>query len=240
MFSFRKKKKESPAGPWCAAVVPAAGSSSRMGRGDKVLLPLGGQPVLARTLRALEDSPAIMEIVVVTKEDLLVAVSDLCRQYGFQKVTTVLVGGKTRTESVMRGLSAVSSRATLVAVHDGARPLVTPEVIAAAVSRAAQCGAACPAIPVKDTVKQVSGGSVAATLDRDSLRAVQTPQVFDRDLLQAALQKAAEENAVLTDDCAAVERLGAAVALTPGDERNLKITTPLDLAVAEAILSQEV
>lgn len=239
MFFFRKKKKD-PAGPWCAAVVAAAGSSARMGYRDKVLLPLAGQPVLAHTLRALNDSPYIMEIIVVTKKELLVEVSTLCRDYGFRKVTTVLIGGESRTESVLRGLSAVSKRAKLVAVHDGARPLVSQEVIAAAVSRAAQCGAACPAVPVKDTVKQAASGFASATLDRDSLRAVQTPQVFDADLLRAALQRAVSDGAELTDDCAAVERLGGTVALTDGDERNLKITTPLDLAVAEAILSQEV
>lgn len=241
MFFFRKKKKkELPAAPRCAAVVAAAGSSSRMGYRDKVLLPLAGRPVLAHTLRTFNDCPYISQIVVVAKKELLVEISTLCRDYGFQKVTTVLIGGGSRTESVLRGLSAVSKDAKLVAVHDGARPLVSQEVIQAAVLRAAQCGAACPAVPLKDTIKSHDGDLVSATLDRDSLRAVQTPQVFDADLLRAALQKAVDDGAELTDDCAAVERLGGTVALTPGDERNIKITTPLDLAVAEAILTQEV
>ena len=127
--------------------------------------------------------------------------------------------------------------AELLAVQDGARPLVTPDLIDAVAEQAAQRGAAAPAVPVKDTIKAVrSDGTVAETLDRSVLRAVQTPQIFQRDLLKAALQAAIEGNIPVTDDCSAVERMGKRVYLVEGDEENLKITTPVDLILAEAIL----
>lgn len=223
----------------CAAVVPAAGSSSRMAGRDKILLPLGEQPVLAHTIRALELCPLITEIVIVTRRDLIVPIGQLCRDCGFTKVTKVVPGGETRTHSVLHGVQEVSADAELIAIHDGARPLVSQEVLEAAITRAAQCGAAAPAVPVKDTVKRARDGVVEATLDRAELFAVQTPQVFQVDLIRTALARALEEGAELTDDCAAVERLGIGVALTRGDYRNLKLTTPEDLAVAEALLEWE-
>jgi 2-C-methyl-D-erythritol 4-phosphate cytidylyltransferase len=125
----------------------------------------------------------------------------------------------------------------LLAVQDGARPLVTTEVIERVIGAAIRCGAAAPAVPVKDTVKEVrDGGAVERTVDRSSLRAVQTPQVFDASLLKAALQDAVENRVPITDDCSAVERLGKVVFLVEGDEENLKITTPVDMIFAEAIL----
>ncbi len=238
MLFFRKKRKGGCAGPYCACVVAAAGSSRRMEGADKLLADLGGQPVLLRTLRALQDSPCIQEILVVTRSELLVTIGDLCQQNGLTKVTQVLLGGESRLESVYKGVSQVSAKAKLIAVHDGARPLVSQAVIADAVAGAQRFPAAAPAVPVKDTVKSVEGDLVTGTPDRAALRLIQTPQVFDADLLKAALQKAVEDGAEVTDDCAAVERLGAAVLLTQGEERNLKITTPADLAVAEALLAQ--
>ncbi len=233
-FLDRKRETEID----CAAVVPAAGSSSRMGGEDKLLLPLGEMPVLVHTLRALDNCPYIQEIVVVTREDLIVPVGRLCKDCAFAKVTKVIVGGETRAHSVLAGIRELGLRHDLIAIHDGARPLVTPEVLEAAVRTAAQCGAAAPAVPVKDTVKRAPGGVVEATLDRTELRAVQTPQVFEAGLIKAALTKALEEGVSLTDDCAAVERLGMSVTLTEGDYANLKITTPEDLAVAEALLAR--
>ena len=232
-FFGRERKEESIR---CGAVVPAAGSSSRMGQ-DKLLLPLDRTPVILRTLRALEDCPHIAEIVVVTREDLIVPISGLCREAGLTKVAKVVRGGKTRTESVLAGLGELSPDAELAAIHDGARPLVSQAVLEAVIHRAAERGAAAPAVPVKDTVKRARDGLVAATLDRAELRAVQTPQVFQTDLIKTALARALAEGAELTDDCAAVERLGIGVALTEGDYCNLKLTTPEDLAVAEALLA---
>ena len=230
---FRRRREEEMR---CSAVVPAAGSSTRMGQ-DKLLLPLGEQPVLLHTLRALELCPYITEIVVVTREELIVPIGQLCRDAALEKVRKVIVGGATRSHSVLAGLGELSPDAELAAIHDGARPLVSQVVLEAVIRRAAECGAAAPAVPVKDTVKRARDGLVAATLDRAELRAVQTPQVFQTDLIKAALARALAEGAELTDDCAAVERLGIGVALTEGDYCNLKLTTPEDLAVAEALLA---
>ena len=232
----RLRRKGEPQGPRCAAVVPAAGSSRRMGGQDKILLPLDDIPVLMHTLRALSASERIQEIVVVTREDLIVPVGQLCRDCALDKVTKVLVGGATRADSVLIGVEEVSGRAELIAVHDGARPLVTVEVIDAAIRKAAECGAAAPAVPVKDTVKRALDGVVVETPDRTQLFAVQTPQVFDSDLLLGALRRAVEDGAAITDDCGAVERIGMKVCLTEGSYENIKITTPADMLMAEAIL----
>ena len=229
---FRRRREELR----CSAVVPAAGSSTRMGK-DKLLLPLGEQPVLLHTLRALDACPYITEIVVVTREELIVPIGQLCRDAALEKVRKVIVGGATRSHSVLAGLGELSPDAELAAIHDGARPLVSQAVLEAVIRRASECGAAAPAVPVKDTIKRARDGLVTATLDRAELRAVQTPQVFQVDLIKTALQKALEDGAELTDDCAAVERLGIGVALTEGDYCNLKLTTPEDLAVAEALLA---
>lgn len=220
----------------CGAVVPAAGSSTRMGQ-DKVLLPLDGVPVILRTLQALDVCPLIDEIVVVTREDLIVPISGLCKDAALSKVRRVVRGGDTRTQSVLAGVEELSRSVELVAIHDGARPLVTPQVLEEVIRRAEGCGAAAPAVPLKDTVKVARDGLVESTPDRSALYAVQTPQVFQRDLIGAALRKALEDGAPLTDDCSAVERLGVAVALTKGDYCNLKLTTPEDVAVAEALMA---
>lgn len=220
----------------CGAVVPAAGSSTRMGQ-DKLLLPLDGVPVILRTLQALEACPLIDEIVVVTREDLIVPISGLCRDAALSKVRKVVRGGDTRTRSVLAGVEELSRSVDLVAIHDGARPLVTQGLLDEVIRRAAGCGAAAPAVPVKDTVKVVRDGLVESTPDRSALCAVQTPQVFQRDLIRVALTRGLEDGAQLTDDCSAVERLGVAVALTKGDYCNLKLTTPEDVAVAEALMA---
>ncbi len=230
------KKRQEDHRPRCAAVVPAAGTATRMEGQDKLLSLLGDWPVLVHTLRALEASALIDEIVVVTRADLIVLVGQLCKDYAISKVSKVIVGGDSRTRSVLAGILEVTPGTELIAIHDGARPLVTAEVIDAAILRAAQCAAAAPAVAIKDTVKKANGGVVERTLERESLFAVQTPQVFDVDLILAALKKAEEDGAILTDDCAAVERLGKEVALTEGSYENLKITTPIDLTLAEAIL----
>lgn len=236
MFPFLKKMREKSR-PRCAALVAAAGSSSRMGGTDKMMELLDGIPVLARTLMALQAAEMVDEIIVATREEALVEISHLCRTYGVTKCTKVVRGGQTRVHSVFLAALEASPDTKLLAVQDGARPLVTPEVIDRVIAAAARCGAAAPAVPVKDTVKTVrSDGAVEQTLDRSSLRAVQTPQVFEAAVLKAALQSALEENAPVTDDCSAVERLGKVVFLVEGDEENLKITTPTDLVLAEAIL----
>ncbi len=220
----------------CGAVIVAAGTASRMGGIDKVMAPLGGEPMIVRTVRAFQNCGAIAEIVVVTREDLILPITSACR--GMDKVKAVVAGGASRQESVARGLSALSRQMKLAAVHDGARPLVSDAVIDRTVRAAHSYGAAAPAVPVKDTVKVVKGGLVMATPDRNALRAVQTPQVFDYDLLRGALEKAEKDKAAVTDDCSAVERLGMSVKIVEGEERNLKITTPLDLKIAALLLEE--
>lgn len=235
---FRRRSAKLVPTPRCACVVAAAGSSSRMGGMDKLFAPIDGIPVLVRTLQALSASPYINEITVVTRRESLLEVGALCRGACLPKITQVIVGGESRLESVYKGVNQLSEKVKLIAVHDAARCLVPRKVIDSAVLIAARCNAAVPAVEVKDTIKEYDGEFVTATPDRAALRAVQTPQVFRAELLRAALQKAMEENWEITDDSSAVERLGATVALTPGDERNIKITTPIDLAVAEAILRE--
>ena len=222
---------------YCGAVIVAAGSASRMGGIDKVMASLGGEPMILRTVRAFEDCEAVKEIVIVTREDLMGPIAELCS--GFTKIRSVVQGGSSRQESVKLGLLAFSKEVRLAAVHDGARPLVSGELIDKVIRAAHSYGAAAPAIPVKDTIKVFEGGFIAATPDRATLRAVQTPQVMDRDLLLGALEKAEQEGTALTDDCSAVEHIGMRVRLVEGEERNLKVTTPLDLKIAELLLEEK-
>lgn len=233
---FQKKKSAVT----CSAVVVAAGSARRMEGVDKVLAFLGELPVLVHTLYAFQDCPACSEVVVVTREDLLVEVSRLCRLYDLNKVTKVVVGGAERIHSVWAGLQEVRPDAELIAIHDGARPLVSQEVLEAVVARAGVTGAAAPAVPVTDTIKRGEEGLALETVDRSSLWAVQTPQVFEAGLIRAAIKKAVDDGENLTDDCAAVERLGMKVSLTTGSRENIKITTPFDLLMGEAILEARV
>ena len=220
----------------CGAVIVAAGSASRMGGIDKVMAPLKGEPMICHTVRTFQSCDAVKEIVIVTREDLIVPISDLCRQ--FPKVKAVVVGGKNRTESVSMGLAALSDKVKLAAIHDGARPLVSWQLIDLVVRMAHNYGAAAPAVPVKDTIKVVEGGLAKETPDRSKLRAVQTPQVFDFDLIRGALKKAKLDGAELTDDCSAVERMNMTVRIIEGEETNIKVTTPMDLKLAELLMEE--
>ena len=222
---------------YCGAVIVAAGNASRMGGIDKVMAPLQGEPMLVRTVRTFQESDVIREIVIVTRKDLLAQVKALCA--GFDKVKTVVEGGADRTASVAAGLDALSRKVALAAIHDGARPLISLEVIERTVRAANTYSAAAPAIPVKDTIKTVQGGIVTETPDRSKLQAVQTPQVFDLDLLLGALKNAEDKKLSLTDDCSAVETMGMSVKIVEGDERNIKVTTPLDLKIAQMFLEED-
>ena len=233
------KRKKKPALPAVCAVIVAAGSSRRMGGENKLLLPLDDAPVLAHTLSAFEKCAAIRDIVLVCREQDILPYSDLARAFGISKLRTVTRGGDSRTASVLAGITAAPEDTGLVAVHDGARPLVSEAVITEAVYAAAEYGAAAPVVPVKDSIKRIEDGSIAADVPRDTLAAVQTPQVFDRALLTRALETAARDNRSFTDDCAAVEAMGQAVRATHGSYENIKITTPEDILVAEAFLHRE-
>lgn len=222
---------------YCGAVIVAAGTASRMEGIDKVMAPLGAEPMIVRTVRAFQNCDAVKEIVIVTREDLITKITSLCGK--FDKVRSVVTGGKDRAESVKNGLNMLSDEVKLAAVQDGARPLVSEAVIDRTIRAAHTYGAAAPAIPMKDTVKVVEGGIVTTTPDRNTLQAIQTPQVFDIDLLRGALQKAQNDGAAITDDCSAVERTGFRVKIVEGDERNIKVTTPMDLKIAEMLLEAD-
>ena len=225
-----------PARPFCTTVVVAAGQSRRMGK-DKLLLPLGEGTVLEHTLRAVDASERTDEIILVTREDLLVPLAELCKGCALQKPVKVIRGGETRTESVMAGALEADPRAELIAVHDGARPLITPELFDAVVESAGVTGASAPAVPVTDTIKVADeNGIVRSTPERRTLFAVQTPQVFQAELLKAALQSALTCGAEITDDCSGVERLAKQGQLASGEGENIKIPRPMDLPMAEAIL----
>lgn len=221
---------------YCGAVIVAAGSATRMGGIDKTFAELGGEPVLLRAVRAFADCDCIKEIVVVVRQERLMDAADLCEH--IPKVVAVVPGGEDRPASVRNGLDAFTKKVQLAAIHDGARPLITMEVIDRTVRAAHTYGAAAPGVPVKDTIKLVHSSLVTQTPDRSLLQAIQTPQVFDADLLKGALQKAKADKAKITDDCSAVERLGMSVKIVEGDERNIKITTPLDLKLAEMLLEE--
>ena len=200
---------------------------------DKLAAPFCGNTVIGTALRALQASPDIDEIVLVVREGgeqpILAAAS------GCDKVTRIVHGGSTRTESAWNGVVACDPKAGIILIHDGARPLVTKEVIRNAVQGARDHGAAVPAIPVTDTIKVGGRGFVEDTPDRSTLFAAQTPQAFQAELIKAALRDAQDKKLTLTDDCAAVERLGMRVKLVEGDPRNRKVTIPADLPVMEAL-----
>ena len=231
---FHKKKKE--AHPFCSAIVAAAGSSRRMEGENKLLLPLDGIPVLARTLMALNGAELVDEIVVAVREEDLLPTGDLCRIYGVSKPVKIVRGGETRLASVLAASLECREDAAFLAVHDGARPLADPALIDRVVALAHRTNAAAPAVPVKDTIKVIRDNVVVSTPPREELRAIQTPQVFDAQLLRAALQAAAASGVEVTDDCSAVERLGKEVYLTEGSYENIKITPPEDLLLAEGLL----
>lgn len=222
----------------CGAVIVAAGNATRMGGIDKVMASIDGEPMIVRTVRAFQQCDVIRQIVIVTRQELIEPVMELCGK--FDKVRAVVVGGADRPESVRAGLQALSKDMKMVAVHDGARPFVSWQVIDRTVRAAHTYAAAAPGVPVKDTIKIVQGGVVRSTPERKNLYAIQTPQVFDTALLNVALKKATLDKAEITDDCSAVERLGMSVKIVEGDERNIKITTPLDLQLAQLIAKETI
>ena len=235
MFSFLRRIKDANR-PRCAALVAAAGASSRMGGVNKLLEPLDGVPVLVRTLVSFQLAEEVDEIVVAAREEDLLPVGDLCKIYGITKPVKIVRGGESRQESVYLASLECREDAAFLAVHDGARPLASPALIDAVISLAYRTNAAAPAVPVKDTIKVVRDGKVEATPPRDSLRAIQTPQAFDAALLRGALQSARDTGVEVTDECSAVELLGKEIYLTEGAYENIKITTPEDLLLAAELL----
>lgn len=223
--------------PFCSVVVAAGGSSARMEGQNKLLLELNGMPVLAHTLTALNKCREISEIIVVTRESDMAVVAQLCVTHKVTKLSKIILGGQTRLASVYNGVQHVSPASKLIAVHDGARPFVTEQMVTMTVETALKYFAAAPAVPVTSTIKQVKNGMVLKTIDRENLFEVQTPQVFIAELLKGALQNAIEKSLYITDDCMALEAIGCTVKLTEGSKENLKLTTVTDVAYAEAILT---
>ncbi len=217
-------------------MVAAAGNSTRMGCAKQHIL-LDGQPVLLRTLLALQAVDAIDEILLITREQDAAHFAALAKERGVTKLHRVVCGGDTRQQSVANGLAALPPEATLVGIHDGARPLVTAEVVEAVIAEAKTHGSAAVAVKVKDTLKQTDAdGFITATPDRSSLWRVQTPQVFAREPFCAAMAAAIAEGRDFTDDCQLMEQAGHPVRLVTGLDTNLKLTTPEDVRLAEAIL----
>ncbi|MCQ2410201.1 MAG: 2-C-methyl-D-erythritol 4-phosphate cytidylyltransferase [Elusimicrobiaceae bacterium] len=220
-----------PAG-FSSVVIVAGGSGSRMGR-PKQMLPLGGKPALARTIEAFKQVPAVRQIIVVTPPENRPALAP------YADAVTYALPGDTRLESVKNGFACVDPQADTVAVHDGARPLVNPQHIAACLQTAQTYGAAVLAVPVKDTIKTGEQDFVTRTLDRSTLWAAQTPQAYRREVLQNALEKFGAQTDA-TDESQLVEKTGVKVRLVKSDYKNIKITTPEDLIFAEALVEKQV
>ena len=222
-----------------AAILVAAGSSARMksGGASKTMMEIGGEPVLSRTLRAFENPACISKIVIVARACDFDAIQKASAFV--TKPLTITEGGKERQDSVSNG-AALCGDAEYIAVHDAARPFITPEEIETVCADAEKYGAATLAVPVKDTIKVAAAdGTVCATPERSTLRAIQTPQVFRLSLYKEALCLAKNAGKQYTDDCQLIEAAGGKVYLTPGDYKNIKITTPEDLLVAEAFAAEK-
>jgi 2-C-methyl-D-erythritol 4-phosphate cytidylyltransferase len=224
-----------------AAVLVAAGNSTRMGAGErKPFRALVGRSILEHACAAFDACPGVSALVLVVHKDDVERVRELCtRSAALAKVRAVVPGGAQRSDSVRLGVAAVPAECELVLVHDAARALVRPATIEAALDTAARLGSALVAVPVRDTLKSAPDGRCAqATVDRSSLWAAQTPQVFRTRELASLLERAQAESFSPTDDAALHERYIGPVPLVRGDDTNLKITTPDDLEIAEAILSR--
>lgn len=219
------------------AVVVAAGRGVRMGAAvNKVLLPLCGEPVIRHAVRAFCEADEIDGVVVVASADETEQMrAALC---GLEKVCAIVPGGSTRQESVKNGLDALPKEARIALVHDGARPLISRELIARCIRQTEDCGSAVVCTPVTDTVKVEKDGCVVRTLDRSQLRAVQTPQCFFAGELKAAYEAAARDGVSVTDDASVMEHAGHSVHLLESSEVNFKLTTPEDLRRAEDIIGE--
>jgi len=219
-------------------IIVAAGKSERMGSDvDKAFLSLGTRTVLSYSLLAFEQCPLIEGVVLVVRKDRLDSARGLVQIFGCAKVQAVIAGGATRQASVMNGLAELGKDVRIVAVHDGARPCVTPELIAETVKSAKRHGSGVAALKITDTIKEVDRGMVVArTVDRTKLWAVQTPQTFRVDLLTKAYQNVEKKGLTVTDEASAVESIDESVYLVPAPWSNIKITTPADLALVATIL----
>lgn len=219
-----------------SVVIVCAGNSTRMGGVNKILLPLGNRLVIGVTMQAFQKCESVSEIVIVARERDIPAIKSEAESAGITKLAACTTGGKTRQESVINGIKMISKEAELVAVHDGARPLVKPEHIEKVIRDASVFGGATLGVPVKDTIKTVDDGLITDTPPRSSLYITQTPQIFKRSLYFEGIDFALEHGLDFTDDCQLVEAIGGKVAMTTGDYTNIKITTPEDIKLAEVLM----
>ncbi len=224
-----------------SAVVAAGGSGTRMGaEKNKLFLNLCDIPVLAHTLLALEKSADIDEIVIPAREEDIGEILSLVQEYKIKKVTAVVKGGSHRAASVKAALEKVSEMADFIAVHDGARPLISQNTIKNTIEAAKKHKAAACGVHPKCTLKRADrNGFIAETIDRNEVYEIQTPQVFQKELLFSAYNCAEEILEKATDDCSLVERLGEKIFITEGAYRNIKVTTPEDILIAEKILEEK-
>jgi len=219
-----------------SAIIVAGGSSQRMGF-DKLFALIAGEPVIAHAIRAFERATSLLEIVVVAREQCHDEIRKIVSGAGFKKIRAIIPGGERRQDSVLAGLGRIDRDAKYVAVHDAARPLVTPEQIERAFEQCRVHGAAALAQPVNDTLKRTDADlMVVGSVDRHQLCAMQTPQIFERKLIDGAYRAVYAEKILVTDEVSAVERLGHKIALVLNDDFNFKITYPRDLLVADFIL----
>lgn len=217
-------------------IIPAAGQGKRMGAGkNKLLLELEDMPIFIYTLKVFEEDESCSGIILAINDQEEREVIDLLNLYGIKKVIGLVPGGKERQHSVFHGVQALKDDG-IVLVHDGARPFIDQDQIHSLVVAAEEYGASVLAVPVKDTVKKVSGNKVIETVERSSLWAIQTPQAFRMSLLRKAHEKAMEEDFLGTDDASLVERMGQDVIIVEGNYDNIKLTTPEDLFFAETII----
>jgi 2-C-methyl-D-erythritol 4-phosphate cytidylyltransferase len=216
------------------AIIVAAGSGERFkSEVPKQFLEINGKPVIVHTIERLSAAPSVDTIVLVLAHE---RIADFEKHRAeLPKLDAIVAGGKSRGESVLNGLKAVSDECEIVAVHDGARPLVSVDEIERVIAKAKETGAACLVAPVTDTIKSIRGGEIAATLDRDKLRRALTPQAFKREILLKAFELA-DLNGCVTDDSYLVEKLGHPVAFVEGSSTNIKITHREDLVLAEALM----
>jgi 2-C-methyl-D-erythritol 4-phosphate cytidylyltransferase len=219
-----------------SAIIVAGGNSQRMGF-DKLFAVIAGEPVIAHAIRAFERAKSVTEIVVVTREQRYDEVRKITSGAGFKKIRAIVSGGERRQDSVRAGLDRIDRDAQYVAVHDAARPLITPDQIERAFAQCRVHAAAALAQPVNDTLKRVDADLlVVGSVDRHQLYAMQTPQIFDRRVIEDAYRDVYAKNLLVTDEVSAVERLRYKVALVFNDDFNFKLTYPRDLQVADFIL----
>lgn len=222
-----------------SAVIVCAGSSARMGGVNKILMPLGDRLVIGQTMKAFEETPEIREIIIVARECDIPEIEAEAQHTGITKLVKCVTGGSTRQESVINGIRCISKETELIAVHDGARPLVKPRHISRVVKDASVFGGAALGVPVKDTIKVADSGLVVDTPPRKNLYITQTPQIFKKKLYFEGVDFALEHNLDFTDDCQLAEAIGCKVYITEGDYTNIKITTPEDIKIAETLLALE-